>query len=150
MSSLLQSNSKNDKEYLIAVKTEYKLLEKKYLKAVDKFKKWETRAKLAKEKNKSNLQAEAEGQAEIIRNNIKHLTDQLVGLKIEVKNAVKRIRETPQQLSIDPRKLLTEMENLIGDGSTMELENDINEIKVDNELEKLKREMGNGGNMDNK
>lgn len=141
MSSLLHSNSKNDKEYLIAVKTEYKLLEKKYLHARKDLKKWENRVVLAKKNSKTVLKLEAENQSEIIRNDIKHQTDQLVGLKIEVEKAVRTIHESPQRLSIDPNQLLADMNNLIRDGGAMELEKDINGIKVDNELERLKREL---------
>jgi len=141
MSSLLHSNSKNDKEYLIAVKTEYKLLEKKYLKAMNKLKKWELRAKLAEGKGELNLKTAAENQAEIIRNDIKYLTDQLVSLKIEVEKAVSSIHKSTQPLSIDPNKLLNEMNNLIGNETPSKMEKEINIIKVDNELEELKRKM---------
>jgi len=142
MSSLLHSNSKNDREYLIAVKTEYKLLGKKYLRAMDKLKKWELRAILAKDKGKLNLKTIAEDQTKIIKNEIKYLTDQLVGLKVEVEKAVKAIRESPQQeLSVDPNKLLKEINLLIGNENPSILEKEINIIKVDNELEELKRKM---------
>ena len=134
-------DSKIDQEYLITVKTEYKLLEQKYITARENLKKWENRVNLAKQNGKISLQMEAEGRAEIVRNDIKYLTDQLMGLKIEVEKAVRAIHESPQQLSIDPNKLLADLNNLIGDGNTMELEKDINGIKVDNELERLKKEM---------
>lgn len=135
-------SSGNDKEYLIAIKTEYKLLEQKYIKAREDLKKWETRVTLAKEKGNTNLQIEAEGRAEILQNDVKYLTDQLIGLKPEVEKAVRAIHESsPQQLSIDPDKLLADMNNLIGDGNTIEVKKDINRIKVDNELERLKKEM---------
>lgn len=141
MSSLLHADSKNDREYLITVKTEYKLLEQKYIKAREDHKKWENRVNLARQKGKTNLQMEAEGQAEIVRNDIKYLTDQLLSLKMEVEKAVRAIHESSQQLSIDPDKLLADLNNLIGDSGAMELEKDINGIKADNELERLKREM---------
>ena len=64
-----------------------------------------------------------------------------MALKIDVSKAVREIHESPQQLSIDPKKLLNDINNLIGNGNTMELEKDIDGIKVDNELERLKREM---------
>ncbi len=135
-------SSKNDKEYLITIKTEYKLLEQKYIKNREDLKKWETRVTLAKEKGNTNLQMEAEGRAEILQNDVKYLTDQLIGLRLEVEKAVRAIHESPpQELSIDPNKLLADMNNLIGDGNTMELEKDINRIKADNELERLKKEM---------
>lgn len=134
-------NSKNDKEYLITVKTEYKLLEQKYIKTREDLKIWESRVNLAKEKGNTNLQMEAEGRAEIVRNDIKYLTDQLMILKTEVEKAVRAIHESPRQLSVDPKKLLADMNNLIGDGNTMELKQDINKIKADNELKRLKREM---------
>ena len=137
-------DSKIDQEYLITVKTEYKLLEQKYITARENLKKWENRVNLAKQNGKTSLQMEAEGRAEIVRNDIKYLTDQLMGLKIEVEKAVRAIHESPQQLSIDPNKLLADLNNLIGDGDTMELEKNINGIKVDNELERLKREMDQG------
>ncbi|MCK5200097.1 MAG: hypothetical protein KAR21_17190, partial [Spirochaetales bacterium] len=70
MSSLSHADSKNDREYLITVKTEYKLLEKKYIKAREGLKKWEGRVNLARQKGKTGLQMEAEGQAEIVRNDI--------------------------------------------------------------------------------
>ena len=142
MSSLLHSNSKNDREYLIAVKTEYKLLERKYLKAMEKLKKWEARAHLAENKGELNLKTIAENQAEIIRNDIKYLTDQLVNLRVEVEKAAKTISRSPQQqLSVDPNKLLKEMNLLIGNETPSSLEKEINIIKVDNELEELKRKM---------
>ena len=141
MSSLSNTNMKKDREYLITVKTEYKLLEQKYIKAREDLKKWETRVNLAKEKGNTNLQMEAEDRSEIIRNDIKYLTDQLMSLKTEVEKAVRTIHESPQQLSIDPNKLLADMNNLIGNGNTRVLEKDINKIKADNELERLKREM---------
>ena len=141
MSSLSHADSKNDREYLITVKTEYKLLEKKYIKAREGLKKWEGRVNLARQKGKTGLQMEAEGRAEIVRNDIKYLTDQLMSLKMEVEKAVRAIHDSPQQLSIDPNKLLADLNNLIGNGNTMELEKDINGIKVDNELERLKRDM---------
>ncbi len=134
-------SSKNDKEYFIAVKTEYKLLERKYLKYKENLKKWETRISLAKEARKVNLQMEAENQVEIIRNEIKYLTDKLVNLKIEVEKTVRAIHESPQQLSIDPNKLLADINNLIGDSRSMEIEKDINKINADNELEELKKKM---------
>lgn len=115
MSSISNSNFKNNREYLISIKTEYKLLEKKFLKAREKLGKWELRANLAEEKGKSHLKSEAEGQAEIIRNDINYLTDQLMSLKKEVEKAMKAIGELPQQqLSIDPGKLLEKMNTLIG------------------------------------
>ena len=142
MSSLSNSNFKNDREYLITVKTEYKLLEKKYLNSREKLEKWETRAKLAEEKGKFKLQSEAEGQAEIVRNNIKYLTEQFVGLKIEVEKALETTRKSPQQqLSIDPNKLLADMNTLIGDKQSFEIDKELKIIQVDNELEKLKKNM---------
>ncbi len=141
MDSLSHADSKNDKEYLITVKTEYKLLEQKYIKAREDLKKWETRVNLAKQKGKTDLQMEAEGRAGIVRNDIKYLIDQLMGIKVEVEKAVRAIHESPLRLSIDPDKLLADLNNLIGDGNTMELEKDINGIKADNELERLKKEM---------
>jgi phage shock protein A len=135
-------DSKNDKEYLIAVKTEYKLLEKKFLKTRDKLDKWEKRATLAEEKGKFNLLSEAEAQAEIVRNDIKYMTDQLVGLKVEVEKAVDTTRKSPQkQLSIDPNNLLEEMNALIGDGQSSEFDEELKIIQVDNELEELKKKM---------
>jgi len=133
-------NSKNDTEYLIAVKTEYKLLEKKYIKARENLKKWEDRVTLAKENNRDKLQAEAENQVEIIQNKIKHLINQLIELKVEVRKALKSITESTEQLSIDPDKLLKDLERLIGD-STMNLEKDINTLKAENELEQLKNKI---------
>lgn len=135
-------SSKNDKEYLITIKTEYKLLEQKYIKTREDLKKWKTRITLANEKGNTNLQMEAEDRAEILQNDVKYLTDQLIGLKLEVEKAVRAIHDSPpQELSIDPNKLLADMNNLIGDGNTVELEKDINKIKADNELERLKKEM---------
>ena len=135
-------DSKNDKEYLIAVKTEYKLLEKKFLKTREKLEKWEKRATLAEEKGKSKLQSEAEAQAEIVRNDIKSLTDQLVGLKVEVEKALETTRKSPQQqLSIDPNNLLAEMNTLIGNGQSLEFDKRFKIIQVDNELEELKKKM---------
>ncbi|MCK5674387.1 MAG: hypothetical protein KAH95_13485 [Spirochaetales bacterium] len=135
-------DSKNDKEYLIAVKTEYKLLEKKFLKTREKLEKWEKRATLAEEKGKSKLQSEAEAQAEIVRNDIKYLTDQLVGLKVEVEKALETTRKSPQQqLSIDPNNLLAEMNTLIGNGQSLEFDKRFKIIQVDNELEELKKKM---------
>jgi len=61
-----------------------------------------------------------------------------VNLKIEVEKTVRAIHESPQQLSIDPNKLLADINNLIGDSRSMEIEKDINKIKADNELEELK------------
>jgi len=142
MSALFDANFKNDIEYLITVKTEYKLLEKKFLKAREVLKKWEVRATLAEEKGKFKLQTEAESQAEIVRNEIKYLTDQLLVLKVEVEKAIKRTQESPQQqLSIDPKNLLAEMKTLIGDGESLEFEKKIKIIQVDNELEELKKKM---------
>ena len=135
-------DSKNHKEYLIAIKTEYKLLEKKYLKAREKLEKWETRVNLAEEKKKLNLKADAESQVEIIRNDIKYLTDQLMSLKTELEKTARVIRESPkQQLSIDPNKLLLDMNNLIGDKNTLIFEEEMKIIKVDTELEELKKKM---------
>jgi len=135
-------DSKNDKEYLIVIKTEYKLLEKKYLKAREKLEKWEARVSLAEKKGKSNLQTEAESQVEIIRNNIKYLTDQLLSLKTELEKTVRVIHESPkQQLSIDPNKLLSDMNNLIGDKNTLIFEEEMKIIRVDTELEELKKKM---------
>jgi len=134
-------SSKNDKEYFIAVKTEYKLLERKYLKYKENLKKWENRIDLARQAGKSDLQIDAESQVEIIRNEIKYLTDKLVNLKIEVEKTVRAIHESPQQLSIDPNKLLADINNLIGDSRSMEIEKDINKINADNELEELKKKM---------
>lgn len=134
-------NSKKDKEYLITIKTEYNILEKKYISAREELNKWEERITLAEKKEKPGLKKEAEGQAEQIRSKIKYLTDQLTGLKADVEQAIITIRKSPQQLSIDPEKLLAEMEGLIGNGVAMDLEKDLNEINVDNELERLKKEM---------
>ena len=141
MSSLLHSNSKNDREYLIAVKTEYKLLEKKYIKTIGKLKKWEARAILAENKGVLNLKTEAEDQTKIIRNDIRNLTDQLLGLKREVEKAVNSIQKSTRQLSVDPNKLLIEINRLIGKENPSNMEKEINIIKVDNELEELKRKM---------
>ena len=135
-------DSKNDKEYLITVKTEYKLLEKKFLKTREKLEKWEKRATLAEENGKYQLQSEAEAQAEIFINDIKYLTDQLVKLKIEVEKAVKaNFESSKKKLSIDPNKLLAEMNTLIGDGQSLEFDKELKIIQVDNELEELKKKM---------
>jgi len=61
--------------YLITVKTEYKLLEKKYTKTRETLAKWENRINLARQAGKPNLQIDAESQVEIIRNEIKYLTE---------------------------------------------------------------------------
>ncbi|MCK5672702.1 MAG: hypothetical protein KAH95_04965, partial [Spirochaetales bacterium] len=90
-------DSKSDKEYLITVKTEYKLLEKKFLKTREKLIKWNKRVTLAEEKGKSKLQSEAEAQAEIVKNEIKYLTEQLVGLKVEVERTLETTKKSPQQ-----------------------------------------------------
>ena len=134
-------SSKNDKEYFITVKTEYKVLEKKYLNRQQELKKWENRSKLAKENNRKELQTEAESQVEIIRDNIKHLITQLIELEIEVKKTLESINKSTEQLSIDPDKLLKDLEKLIGNSSTMNLEKDINTIKAENEVQQLKNKI---------
>jgi phage shock protein A len=141
MGSLLNSNSKDDVEYLITVKTEYKLLEKKYLKNRENLKIWETRITLAKEKNNLNLQIKAEEQVEGFQGKIEYLSEKLMELKIELEKVMRSIKESPQKLSIEPDKLLADMNNLIGNSAELELEKDINTIKVENELDRLKREL---------
>lgn len=141
MSSLYNANSNNDKEYLLTVKTEYKLLEKKILKTRNYLAKWEERTKLAEEKGKLSLKTEAEKQTEIFRNDINYLTDQLIGLKSELEKVANKIKETPPQLSIDPKKLLSEMNNLLGERTSLDFDKEMNIINVDNELEKLKKKM---------
>ncbi len=140
MGSILYTKSANDREYFITIKTEYMLLERKYLTNQKDLKKWENRVTLAKENNRDKLQAEAENQVEIIQNKIKHLINQLIELKVEVRKALKSITESTEQLSIDPDKLLKDLERLIGD-STMNLEKDINTLKAENELEQLKNKI---------
>jgi len=132
---------RKDREYLITVKTEYKLLEKKYFEAKEELAKWNARINLAKEKTNTNLQTKAEKQSEIILNYITYLTGQLMELKIEVEKAALTIQESPRHLSINPGKLLTDINSLIGDKNSLNLEKEINKINVDNELEKLKRKM---------
>jgi len=134
-------SSKNDKEYFITIKTEYKVLEKKYLSRQQELKKWENRSKLAEENNRQKLQTEAESQVEIIRDNIKHLITQLIELEIEVKKTLESINKSTEQLSIDPDKLLTDLERLIGDSNTMDLEKNINTLKAENKLEQLKNKI---------
>ena len=134
-------SSKNDKEYFITIKTEYKVLEKKYLSRQQELKKWENRSKLAEENNRKKLQTEAESQVEIIRDNIKHLITQLIELEIEVKKTLESINKSTEQLSIDPDKLLTDLERLIGNSNTMDLEKNINTLKAENKLEQLKNKI---------
>jgi len=127
--------------YLITAKTEYKLLEKKYIKTKETLAKWENRIYLAKQAGKPSLQVNAESQVEIIRDNIKHLITQLIELEIEVKKTLESITKSPEQLSIDPDKLLKDLESLIGDSTTMDLEKDIKTLNAENELERLKKRM---------
>jgi len=134
-------SSKNDEEYFITIKTEYKVLEKKYLSRQQELKKWENRSKLAEENNRKKLQTEAESQVEIIRDNIKHLITQLIELEIEVKKTLESINKSTEQLSIDPDKLLTDLERLIGNSNTMDLEKNINTLKAENKLEQLKNKI---------
>jgi len=134
-------SSKNGKEYFITIKTEYKILEKKYLTKQEELQKWENRAKLAKENSKIKLRTEAESQVENIQNSINHLINQLIDLKLEVRKALESINTTTGQLSIDPDKLLKDLERLIGDSSTMNLEKDINTLKAENELKQLKNKI---------
>ena len=140
MSSKLYTKSAYDKEYFITIKTEYKVLEKKYLSRQQELKKWENRVNLAKGNNRDKLQAEAENQVEIIQNKIKHLITQLIELEIEFKKTLESINESTEQLSIDPDKLLKDLERLIGD-SAMNLEKDINTLKAENEFEQLKNKI---------
>lgn len=141
MSPLSNKNSVWDREYLISIKAEYNLLEQKYISVRKELKKWEGRITLAEKNGKTYLKREAEGQAELIRNDISYLTDQLMGLKTEVEKTVSEIQKQPQQMSIDPNKLLADMKNLIGENNTLELEKEINEINADYELARLKKEM---------
>jgi len=135
-------DSKNDKEYLIAIKTEYKLLEKKYQKTKENLGKWEARVKLAGEKSKLNLKTNAEAEVEIIKNDINYITDQLMSLKLELEKVIRLIKESPkQQLTIDPNKLLFDMNNLIGNKNTLNFEEEMKILKVDTELEELKKKM---------
>ncbi len=65
-----------------------------------------------------------------------------MGLKVEVEKAVEINRKSPQQqLSIDPKNLLAEMNTLIGDKQSFEFDNELKIIQVDNELEELKKKM---------
>jgi|APSaa5957512622_1039677.scaffolds.fasta_scaffold75511_2 hypothetical protein len=143
MSSSSNANKQSEKQYFITVNTEYKVLEKKFLQVRENLKKWEQRVNLAKKNGKFELQIEAEGQVEIIGKKVRYITDQLMSLKMEVEKALKSLHKfSQQQLSIDPNKLLADMNNLIGDGDSMNLEKEFNNIEVDNELERLKKEMG--------
>ncbi len=146
MSNLSNSNSNEDRRYLIAVKTEYKLLEQKFTTARDELKKWNDRIILAKQKKMINLQAEAEKKAETIQNRIKYLTEELIKLKVEAERIIETAKTSPEKLSLDPGELLNNLKNLIGDDTPFELEKGIRNIKVDNELEKIKREMDSGNN----
>ena len=141
MSSFSESNSQSDKEYLIAVKSEYILLQQKYRKVADELKKWETRVGLAEQNGKFDLKLEAQSRVEMLHNDIRGLIGELTTLKTEVEKAVKTVRESPEILSINPNKLLADLENLIGNSSEMELESNIKGIELENELEKLKHEM---------
>lgn len=141
MSSFSESNSQSDKEYLIAVKSEYILLQQKYRKVADELKKWETRVGLAEQNGKFDLKLEAQSRVEMLHNDIRGLIGELTTLKTEVEKAVKTVRESPEILSINPNKLLADLENLIGNSSEMELESNIKGIELENELEKLKNEM---------
>ncbi len=83
----------------------------------------------------------AEEQVEVFQTKIKYLSEKLMDLKTELEILIKGIKESPQKLSIEPDKLLAEMNNLIGNSTEMELEKNINSIKVENELDRLKREL---------
>ena len=143
MRSLSNSNSKNDLKYLVAVKTEYKLLEKKYISARDDLIKWNDRIQLAKQKDLLKLRTEAEKKAENIQSKIRYLTEELIKLKVEIERVMDTIQSIPQKLSPDPAELLSNLENLIGDGTSLKLEKEIEEIKADKELERIKRDMEN-------
>ncbi len=141
MSSLSISNSKDDRNYLIAIKTESKLLEQKFITAKDALKKWNDRIDLAKQKGLISLQTEAEKKAESIQDKIKYLTEELIKLKAETENIAKTIRSTPGELSIDPDLLLANLRNLIGEENKPTLEDEIREIKSENELDKIKENL---------
>ena len=141
MDSILNTKSTYDREYFITIKTEYKILEKKYLTKQEELKKWENRAKLAKENSKIKLLSEAENQVENIQDSIKHLVSKLIELKSEAGNALESTNKLPEQLSNNPAKLLKDMEKLIGDSKNIELENEIIDIEVDNDLKKLKEKI---------
>ncbi len=141
MGSILNTKSTYDREYYITIKTEYKILEKKYLTKQEELKKWENRAKLAKENSKIKLQSEAENQVENIQDSIKYLISKLIELKSEAGNALESTNKLQEQPSVNPAKLLEDMEKLIGDSKNIELENKIIDIEVDNDLKKLKEKM---------
>lgn len=137
----MNSESSAQKEYIISLITEYNILKKKYLSVEKELKLWKSREKLAEKKGEEGLKKIASGKKEALEEKLYILTEE----KDKLKREIDREKETSKSLKDksnrgpDPSDLIHTLQNLAGEDT--KLKNQFNNLSIDNELKRIKREM---------
>lgn len=133
----------SSREYLLAVLTEYKLLQKKQDTLNHDLGVWRKREYLAAEKNEEYLRAAAAEKVSEFEDELKIINKEKFQLKQEADSLKRELTglEPRKDLKEDTEMLLRQLEKLTGGND--DLEQKINNITVESELEHLKKEVKN-------
>ncbi|NBC30910.1 MAG: hypothetical protein GVY29_13075 [Spirochaetes bacterium] len=107
----------------------------------DDFATWERRARLAGEQDRPELQAEALARCRELADEFDTLTEQEKSLQNDV-DGLKRKLATHTEMSVNTSSLLENLESVVGDSH--ETDKAVDDLEVEDELQRLKREMAQG------
>lgn len=130
------------KEYVVAVLATLKQTVAKRIELTTELEKWQERVRLAGEHGREDLAGEAVAKAEQVKEDILRIQLEEKELKKEldiVKGQLEWIKRQPQ-LSIDADFLLAQLQMVVGEQD--ELADKFKDAEAENELERLKKEMG--------
>ncbi len=125
-------------EYMTAVLTEYRLLNKKRKVLHENLQRWKKRITLAAEKGEKELETAAQRKAQEIEEDLAALTMEKNNLERELETAKKDIRNNRplHYQGADPEKLLHRLQTAAGE--TDELPRKIDALSIEKELQELK------------
>ena len=130
------------KEYVVAVIADLKLLKARRIELEGKLKLWEGRMHLAERENRPDLADKASAQADLLRGDINTVRVQ----EAEYARGIDRMKgqlkmiESESGMSVNADLLLAQLEMITGERD--ELSDTFKAEEVNEELERLKREMG--------
>jgi phage shock protein A len=142
---LTNMDKKSAREYVVALLTTIKQTKAKKKELIAEVNKWRERVKLAEEKGRTDLRAEALQMVEEKQNDLNRIQQEERELERELLSAKSQLRniEHQPQLSVDAEQLLAQLEMVVGEKD--ETEERFRDFQLDQALEELKRNMDKEG-----
>lgn len=133
---------RSTRQYLIAITANLKQIKEKQKKLQGDYDTWTGRVKLARDNNRSDLEASATQRVEEIKYQLQNLSAEEAELIREASRMKSRIvlLKTEVDKTVNADLLLAELEQLVGEPDT--LSRQFEEQEAEDTLKKLKKDMG--------